>query len=91
MLMNKKHYTYMAQWTKGKVVHWAQNIAAKAHFNWMTLIDKNEDGSTNTVVYRYGIIQTDDVLRDLEHWETLLVSSFMMRPHDVLEKGPRYD
>ncbi len=33
---------------------------------------------------RYGVIAIDDLLRDLQHWETLLASSFMQRPHEVL-------
>jgi len=36
---------------------------------------------------RYGVIAMDDLLRDLEHWETLLISSFMHRPFEVLESG----
>lgn len=33
---------------------------------------------------RYGVVEYEDMLRDLNHWETLLTSSFMQRPHDVL-------
>jgi hypothetical protein len=29
---------------------------------------------------RYGVIQTDDLVRDLENWETMLVSTIMQRP-----------
>ena len=29
---------------------------------------------------RYGVIGINDLARDLEHWETLLVSSMMHRP-----------
>ena len=36
---------------------------------------------------RYGVIDLDDMLRDLEHWETLLTSSFMQRPHETLIQG----
>ena len=36
---------------------------------------------------RYGVIDIDDMLRDLEHWETLLTSSFMQRPHEILING----
>jgi hypothetical protein len=34
---------------------------------------------------RYGIIELADLLRDLETWETLLTSTFMQRPFDILE------
>jgi hypothetical protein len=81
MSMNKHHYTYMARMTHGKVVFYAQNYAARIHFNYMTLDDKSlpllPNGDTQKVNFRYGIIELDDVMRDLEHWETLLVSSFM--------------
>ena len=33
----------------------------------------------------------DDMIRDLQHWETLLASSFMQRPYQVLEKGSNFD
>jgi hypothetical protein len=29
---------------------------------------------------RYGVIHTEDLVRDLLYWETLLVSSMMQRP-----------
>ena len=33
---------------------------------------------------RYGVIGINDLARDLEHWETLLVSSMMHRPIKML-------
>jgi hypothetical protein len=33
---------------------------------------------------RYGVIGINDLARDLEHWETLLVSSMMHRPIKIL-------
>jgi len=33
---------------------------------------------------RYGVIGINDLARDLEHWETLLVSSMMQRPVKML-------
>lgn len=92
--MNKNHYTYMAQWTKGWVVDKAQQHAAKVHFNHMSLMDETlltKKGEPTKVNIRYGVIEVDDMIRDLEHWETLLVSSFMMRPHEILIKGDSYD
>jgi hypothetical protein len=57
----------------------------------MSLEDKSlpllQNGETQKVNFRYGIIELDDVMRDLEHWETLLVSSFMQRPFEILEPG----
>lgn len=29
---------------------------------------------------QYGVIQYDDLVRDLTHWETMLVSTMMQRP-----------
>lgn len=81
MEMNKKHYTYMARMTHGRVVTYAQNYAAKIHFNNMSIEDSSlpllANGQSQKVNIRYGIIEMDDMMRDLEHWETLLVSSFM--------------
>jgi hypothetical protein len=32
------------------------------------------------VHFRYGIVNTGDLVRDLKYWETLMVSSMMQRP-----------
>ena len=33
---------------------------------------------------RYGVIQYDDLVRDLKYWETMLVSTMMQRPIKLL-------
>ena len=54
----------------------------------MLKMDSDEPAPQDLKI-RYGVIDIDDMLRDLEHWETLLTSSFMQRPHEVLiENGP---
>ena len=88
--MNKNHYTYFVRSTKGKVVHWIQECAARMHFNHMHIdasehIKQISNGEAKNVKIRYGVIAFDDMLRDLQHWETLLTSSFMQRPYEVLE------
>lgn len=66
------------------------------HFNTTTLknaelVKDLSDGEQDSIKIRYGVIELDDLLRDLKLWETLLTSSFMQRPHEVLEKGQNYD
>ncbi len=36
---------------------------------------------------RYGVIQYDDIVRDLKHWETMLVSTLMQRPIKTIVKN----
>jgi hypothetical protein len=48
-------------------------------------------GEKNLINLRYGIVEFDDMVRDLKYWETLLASSFMQRPHEVLTEGPTTD
>ena len=93
---NKTHYTYFIRSTKGKLVHKIQDMAARVHFNHTKLtasehIKELSNGEASQVQIRYGIISLDDMLRDLQHWETLLTSSFMQRPFEVLERGGRYE
>ena len=62
------------------------------HFNHMELgsvdtIKSLSGGAEDKLKLRYGVISLEDMLRDLQHWETLLTSSFMQRPHEVLESG----
>jgi hypothetical protein len=78
--MNKDHYTYMARITSGKVVNFFQEHGARIHFNRMTI---NSDtvpclkDKCSSINVRYGIVELDAIRRDLEHWETLMVSSMM--------------
>lgn len=39
MAKNKTDYTYMARFTKAKVVNFFQNKGAKVHFNWIKYED----------------------------------------------------
>ena len=62
------------------------------HFNHMELahndtIKEMSNGEQDKVKIRYGVISLDDMLRDLQHWETLMASSFMQRPHEILQDG----
>ena len=52
------------------------------HFNTTTLkntelVKDLSDGEQDSIKIRYGVIELDDLLRDLKLWETLLTSSFM--------------
>ena len=62
------------------------------HFNQLTLkenefVKEISEGKQEELKIRYGVISTEDMLRDLEHWETLLTSSFLQRPHEILING----
>lgn len=36
---------------------------------------------------RYGVIELDDLKRDLTYWETCLASSMMQRPGTILQSN----
>ena len=76
--LNSKHYTVMARATRNKIVTYFQGKGAKVHFNY-GLKFQDEDLGTEVDV-RYGVIAYDDLVRDLRHWETLMVSQIMQRP-----------
>ena len=65
------------------------------HFNHckidMSKLELDSDDEQESVNIRYGIIQIEDMMRDLQHWETLLSSSFMQRPHTIIQHGDQYD
>jgi len=90
---NKKHYTIFSRITHGRVVNMVQRRGAKIHFNEILLPNeynelildgqgksRNASEEPEDVYFRYGIIGLNDMMRDLKYWETLLVSSMMMRP-----------
>lgn len=103
----KKHYTYFARFTHGRAVRLAQRYGAKVHFNEVKMpldeftsalqIDSSQinaeelglkDGLVN---FRYGICDTNDMVRDMAHWETLFVSSMLQRPTNNLIEVPSID
>lgn len=68
-----------------------QKYAAKIHFNdvemskdqYLNLLGadssdaKKLKGIKDEVIFRYGVIQVDDMIRDLQYWESLMVSSML--------------
>lgn len=86
--LNREDYTYMARLSKGRVVTYFQTKGAKVHFNHKTIEDpmlsELTEGKQKEISLRYGIVEYGDLIRDLRHWETLLCSSFMQRPHEIL-------
>ena len=88
---NKSHYTYFARSTHGLAINFIQEYGARIHFNEfkaegkevLELLSKEEEStsaeptSSQALKIRYGVIELGDMMRDLEHWETLLTSSFM--------------
>ena len=93
--VNGKDYTYLARMTKGKIVTYFQKKGARVHFNHASLecptFNKITKGEKNMINLRYGIVEYEDMVRDLKYWETLLASSFMQRPHDILTEGKTTD
>lgn len=89
--LNRNDYTYMARLTHGKVVTFFQDKGARVHFNYKVFNDPAlqhlTNGSKSQISLRYGIVQYDDMIRDLKYWETLLSSSFMQRPHEILTEN----
>lgn len=79
--VNGKDYTYLARMTKGKIVTYFQQKGARVHFNHTSLecptLSKITGGEKNLINLRYGIVEFEDMVRDLKYWETLLTSSFM--------------
>jgi len=42
------------------------------------------DDEKNPRQLRYGIVEHEDLIRDLLYWETLTVSSMLLRPFEVI-------
>lgn len=65
------------------------------HFNHATLecptFKSLTKGEKQTINLRYGIVEFADMVRDLKYWETLVASSFMQRPHEILTEGETTD
>ena len=85
---NKEDYTYLARFTKATPVWWLQRYGARVHFQNKEIecpeLTAQSQGNVKKVNLRYGIVAYNDMLRDLTHWESLISSTFMMRPHSIL-------
>ena len=76
----------MARMTQGGVVDFFQNHGARIHFNHFQIrTDEKSYMVDDKLNIRYGIIGLENLKRDLRLWETLMVSSIMQRPHDIIE------
>jgi len=79
----------MSRATRNKIVTYFQSRGAKVHFNYGLKFTTGEEGSSAsrsdvTVDVRYGVIGYDDLVRDLRHWETMMVSQMMQRPINTI-------
>jgi len=77
---NKTHYPYTARVFKEKLIAFFSKYGARIHFNQFKI--------ENDKIMTYGVIKKQDLIQDLKLWETLWVSSFMMRPVTYLHKNP---
>lgn len=67
----------MTRLFKEKFVTLFSRYGAKIHFNKINF--------ENNFLISYGIIRKKDLIQDLNYWETLWVSSMLMRPVTVLQ------
>lgn len=81
--INKKDYSLAARLTKAKIVNFFQHRGAKVHFNMREHV--SETGEKTNI--RYGVVEEQDLVRDLKFWETLCVSSILMRPHEIFQQN----
>jgi hypothetical protein len=95
LVKNKDHYTRFTSFTRGKVLNLVQKNGAKIHFNnvkipidsYKYLLEDKEfefEENQKNVPFRYGIVNTSDLIRDLDYWETMMVSSMMQMPMKTL-------
>lgn len=77
--------------TRNKVLNFFQSRGAKVHFNYGIQFEDEElaqqaGTEAEQVDVRYGVISYENLIRDLCHWETMLVSSMMQRPIKTIVK-----
>lgn len=78
--INKTHYPYTGRIFKENFIAFFSKYGARIHFNSFQIENKK--------YMKYGIIKKQDLIQDLNLWETLCVSAFLMRPVDVLQNDP---
>lgn len=77
IMMNKSHYPITGRLLKEKFIAYFSKYGARIHFNTFKL--------ENQKTMKYGVIRKIDLIQDLNLWETLCASSFLMRPVNILQ------
>lgn len=75
--MNPSHYSFMRFLGPSAVAKFQTNFGAKIYCNTLVSIDEN-------CMVKYGVIATDDLCNDLNHWTDLYVAGRLHKPVTAL-------
>ncbi|KAF0981469.1 hypothetical protein FDP41_012126 [Naegleria fowleri] len=80
LLLNPEHYSWFMRVMGPKVISLLQErFGAKIYYN--TMVELKESHSvTSPYLFKYGVIKAQDLIDDLNHWETLYVSGRLQKP-----------
>lgn len=89
-LIERVTYNY---WTQRFAEAWVpvnfqQSSFAKVHFCTTTLDTETGQLRAGKTKLRYAVVAYDEVIKDLQGWNTLVSSSFMQRPYQILPLCP---
>jgi translocator assembly and maintenance protein 41 len=77
---NKKDYSLIAKSFGPKFINYLQKTGAKIYYNPYV--------SFNSSTIKYGVISTNDIIKDLTEWENLYVAGRLQKPVKILKNTP---
>lgn len=77
---NPDHYSFLRWLGAAKIAQVQQQYGAKVYYNTQILIG---DGD----YFKYGVIGTDDLISDLENWDSLYISGRLHKPTLTLQQS----
>lgn len=79
MLKNPSHYSSMRLLGSNFVARYQEHYGARVYFN--TLVPVEED---NSLLIKYGVISTKDLINDLLDWKDLYVAGRLQKPVEII-------
>ncbi|KAG2373081.1 hypothetical protein C9374_012813 [Naegleria lovaniensis] len=80
LLLNPEHYSWLMRVVGPKMITLLQErFGAKIYYNTMVEL-KESHSTTSPYLFKYGVIKAQDLIDDLNNWETLYVSGRLQKP-----------
>jgi len=80
LLLNPEHYSLWMRIVGPKVISILQErYGAKIYYNTMVEL-RDHDHHKSPYLFKYGVIKAQDLIQDLNNWETLYVSGRLQKP-----------
>lgn len=79
MLKNPSHYSSMRLLGSNFIARYQEHYGARVYFNTLVPVEEN-----NSLMIKYGVISTKDLVNDLLDWKDLYVAGRLQKPVEII-------